>query len=178
MIFHSRLPENEVFERLGLTPILPHMKRVDTKADFGRYNTVFGKNFGSVASPTASLNLTDDMLEEIKRKGVRIVKVELKVGWGTFAPVREQNVEEHQIHEEQIFLSEESSRIINATISSGGDVWAFGTTVARLLESCATLGGFVKAFGGNTNLFIYPGYEWKIVDHLITNFHMPDSSLL
>ncbi len=178
VIFHSRLPENEVFERVGHTPIPPYMKRVDTKEDFERYNTVFGKNFGSVASPTASLNLTDDMLEEIKRKGVRIVKVELKVGWGTFAPVREQNVEEHQIHEEQIFLSEESSRIINATISSGGDVWAFGTTVARLLESCATLGGFVKAFGGNTNLFIYPGYEWKIVDHLITNFHMPDSSLL
>lgn len=174
----SDLNPEEVFEKIGHTPIPPYMKRDDTEEDFERYNTVFGKHFGSVASPTASLNLTEDLLERIKKKGVKVAKVELKVGWGTFAPVREENIEEHEIHEEEISLSQTSADIINETIKNGGNVWAFGTTVARLLESCATEEGFVKAYGGKTDLFIYPGYEWKVVNHLITNFHMPDSSLI
>jgi len=174
----SDLNPKEVFEKAGHTPIPPYMKRDDTEEDFERYNTVFGKYFGSVASPTASLNLTEDLLEKIKKKGIKIAKVELKVGWGTFAPVREENIEDHEIHEEEISLSQISANIINETIKNGGDVWAFGTTVARLLESCATEDGFVKAHDGITNLYIYPGYEWKIVNHLITNFHMPDSSLI
>jgi len=117
-------------------------------------------------------------LKRIVEKGVKIVKVELKVGWGTFAPIREENIEDHQIHEEEISLSEESAEKINTTIREGGDVWAFGTTVARLLESCATGDGFVQQFKGYTNLYIYPGYKWKVVKHLVTNFHMPDSSLI
>ena len=174
----SDLNPKEVFEKAGHTPIPPYMKRDDTEEDFERYNTVFGKYFGSVASPTASLNLTEDLLEKIKKKGIKIAKVELKVGWGTFAPVREENIEDHEIHEEEISLSLTSADIINETIKNGGDVWVFGTTVARLLESCATKDGFVEAYEGSTNLYIYPGYEWKIVNHLITNFHMPDSSLI
>ena len=174
----SNLNPEEVFEKIGHTPIPPYMKRDDTQEDFERYNTVFGSQFGSVASPTASLNLTEDLLEKIKKKGVKVVKVELKVGWGTFAPVREENIEDHEIHEEEISLSLTSANIVNEAIKNGGDVWAFGTTVARLLESCATKDGFVEAYDGKTNLFIYPGYEWKVVNHLITNFHMPDSSLI
>ncbi|HKM20301.1 MAG TPA: tRNA preQ1(34) S-adenosylmethionine ribosyltransferase-isomerase QueA [Candidatus Dojkabacteria bacterium] len=174
----SDLDPEVVFEKIGHTPIPPYMKRDDTEEDFERYNTVFGKHFGSVASPTASLNLTEVLLEKIKKKGVKVAKVDLKVGWGTFAPVREENIEDHEIHEEEISLSLTSANIINEAIKNGGDVWAFGTTVARLLESCATKDGFVEAYDGKTNLFIYPGYEWKIVNRLITNFHMPDSSLI
>lgn len=174
----SDLDAEDIFEMIGHTPIPPYMKREDRKEDFERYNTIFGKHFGSVASPTASLNMTDELLEKIEKKGVKIVKVELKVGWGTFAPVREENIEDHKIHEEEISLSEKSAEIINETIKNGGDVWAFGTTVARVLESCVAQNGLVKAYRGNTNLYIYPGYEWKVVSHLITNFHMPDSSLI
>lgn len=174
----SNLNPKEIFEKIGHTPIPPYMKRDDTEEDFERYNTVFGKHFGSVASPTASLNLTEDLLEKIKKKGIKVAKVELKVGWGTFAPVREENIEDHEIHEEEISLSLTSANVINEAIKNGGDVWAFGTTVARLLESCATEDGFVKTYEGKTNLFIYPGYKWKIVNRLITNFHMPDSSLI
>lgn len=169
---------DEIFEKVGHTPIPPYMNRPDQKRDYKRYNTVFSNISGSVAAPTASLNLTEDILKKIEKKGVRIAKVELKVGWGTFAPVREENIEEHKIHEEEIFLSEEEAKKINAAIREGGDVWAFGTTVARLLESCVTEDGLVKSFDGNTKLYIYPGYEWKVVKHLITNFHMPDSSLI
>lgn len=176
--FHSSDSDSGIFEKIGHTPIPPYMKREDTKEDFERYNTVFAKHFGSVASPTASLNLTDEILEDIRKKGVKIVKVELRVGWGTFAPVREENIEEHKIHEEEISLSKESAEIINEAIEGGHDVWAFGTTVARVLESCATGDGIVESFEGITDLYIYPGYEWKIVDHLVTNFHMPDSSLI
>lgn len=176
--FLSTLPEGEIFEKIGHTPIPPYMKRGDTKEDFERYNTVFGKYFGSVASPTASLNLTDEILDRIKKKGVKVVRVELKIGWGTFAPIREENIEEHEIHEEQIKLSKESAEVINNVIKDRGDVWAFGTTVARLLESCGGEDGLVTPFEGNTRLYIYPSYKWKIVSHLITNFHMPDSSLI
>ena len=150
------------------------MKRKDRKSDQTRYNTVFSKIEGSVAAPTASLNLTDDILRKIEKKGAKIVKIELKVGWGTFAPVREENIEDHKIHEEYINISKETADEIN---SRKGDVWAFGTTVARTLES-VTKRGKVKPFNGYTDLYIYPGYKWKIVDHLITNFHMPDSSLI
>lgn len=174
----SDLSSEELFEKIGHTPIPPYMKRDDTKEDFERYNTVFAEKHGSVASPTASLNLTNEILEKIKKKGVEVVKVELKVGWGTFAPIREEDIEDHEIHEEEISLSEESAKKINSVIRSGGKVWAFGTTVARVLESCATEDGFIKPFVGSTSLYIYPGYKWKVVSGLITNFHMPDSSLI
>ena len=163
-----------LFEKYGHTPLPPYMKREDRKSDQIRYNTVFSNIPGAVAAPTASLNLTKDILEKIKKKGVKIVKIELKVGWGTFAPIRGENVEDHKLHKEYIEVSEEVTREINST---KGDVWAFGTTVARTLES-VTKRGKVKPFKGFTNLYIYPGYKWKVVDHLVTNFHMPDSSLI
>jgi len=174
-LVHIPAEKTEVlFEKYGHTPLPPYMKRKDMKSDQIRYNTVFSKIEGSVAAPTASLNLTKDMLKEIKRKGAKIVKIELKVGWGTFAPVREENIEDHKIHEEYINISKEAVDEIN---NRKGNVWAFGTTVARTLES-TTKRGKVKPFEGYTDLYIYPGYKWKIVDHLVTNFHMPDSSLI
>ncbi len=174
----SPFSEEEIFQKIGHTPIPPYMKRLDTKEDYERYNTVFGQNVGSVASPTASLNLTEEILKRIEEKGAKIVKVELKVGWGTFAPIKEENIEDHIIHEEEISLSKTAAIEINRVKEEGGSVWAFGTTVARLLESCANDSGMLSEFTGTTNVYIYPGYKWKVVDHLVTNFHMPDSSLI
>lgn len=164
----------DIFTKVGHTPIPPYMKRNDTTEDYARYNTIFARLTGSVAAPTASLNLTDEILNEIKGRGAKIVKVELEIGWGTFAPIREENIEDHEIHHERITVSKEVTDIIN----SAKRVWAFGTTVARTLESVADENGTVHEYSGDTNLYIYPGYKWKIADVLVTNFHMPDSSLI
>lgn len=167
-----------LFEKYGHTPLPPYMKRSDEESDRERYNTVFSRIEGAVAAPTASLNLTDEILEQIRERGAKIVKVELRVGWGTFAPIREENIEDHKIHTEFINISDSVAETIN---NRKGKVWAFGTTVARTLESVAFEKegkSFVKEYSGYTSLYIYPGYEWKIVDNLVTNFHMPDSSLI
>jgi S-adenosylmethionine:tRNA ribosyltransferase-isomerase len=169
---------DELFKTYGHTPLPPYMKREDNEQDHIRYNTVFSQIEGSAASPTASLNLTDEILDEIEKRGAKIVKVELRVGWGTFAPVREENIEDHEIHEEYISISQESADIINKAKEEGKKVWAFGTTVSRNLESCVDEDRKVFEYNGPTRLYIYPGYEFKVVDHLITNFHMPDSSLI
>ncbi len=163
-----------IFKKVGHTPIPPYMKREDTIEDYERYNTVFARLTGSVAAPTASLNLTDDILSEIERRGAKIVKIELEIGWGTFAPIREENVEDHEIHHERITVSKEAAEIIN----SAKRVWAFGTTVARTLESVSDENGNIHQYSGTTDLYIYPGYMWKVVDVLVTNFHMPESSLI
>jgi S-adenosylmethionine:tRNA ribosyltransferase-isomerase len=168
----------KIFDKVGHTPIPPYMKRSDTPEDYIRYNTVFARILGSVAAPTASLNLTDEILAQIQQKGAKVVKVELKVGWGTFAPIREENIEEHNIHKEEITISKESAEIINDAKKQGKKIWAFGTTVARTLETVADENGNVHGYKGETQLYIYPGYTWKCVDHLVTNFHMPDSSLI
>lgn len=170
--------QEDVFEKIGHTPIPPYMKRNDNEDDYIRYNTVFARVRGSVASPTASLNLTDEILNDIQKRGAKIAKVELKIGWGTFAPIREENIEEHKIHTEEINISEETVERINNAKRNGKKIWAFGTTVARTLESVSDENGYVHEFNGDTKLYIYPGYDWKCVDHLITNFHMPDSSLI
>ena len=170
-----------ILEIDGHTPLPPYIKREDTAEDKERYNTIFAQKLGSSASPTASLNLTDEILLKLNEKGVKIVFVELKVGWGTFAPIFEEDIRDHKIHREYINLSKESADEINEVIKYGGDVWAFGTTVSRTLESCSEeVNGkyLVKPFEGFTQLYIYPGYDWKIVNHLITNFHTPMSSLL
>ncbi|MFA5634025.1 MAG: tRNA preQ1(34) S-adenosylmethionine ribosyltransferase-isomerase QueA [Candidatus Dojkabacteria bacterium] len=174
---------NKLFEKYGHTPLPPYVKRKDTKEDKIRYNTVFSQKTGAVAAATASLNLTEDILKRIKSKGATVVKIELKIGWGTFQPVKEENIEEHRMHEEYFAIPKDSSSKINEAIRNGNRVWAFGTTVARALESSAYLDEktgkyLVKAMKMKTDLYIYPGYEWKIVDVLVTNFHMPDSSLL
>ena len=168
----------EIFDKVGHTPIPPYLKRSDNPDDYSRYNTVFARLEGSVAAPTASLNLTDAIIAEIENKGAKIAKVELEVGWGTFAPVREENIEEHNIHTEKINVSKESAEIINNAKKEGHQIWAFGTTVARTLESVSDENGYIHEYQGETKLYIYPGYVWKCVDHLITNFHMPDSSLI
>jgi len=168
----------DIFSKVGHTPIPPYMKREDNSDDYVRYNTVFACSEGSVAAPTASLNLTSEILAQIQKKGAKTAKIELEVGWGTFAPVREENIEEHKIHSERISVGKDSAEVINEAKRKGKNIWAFGTTVARTLESVADDDGFVHEFGGNTELYIYPGYNWKCVDHLITNFHMPDSSLI
>lgn len=170
----------ELFEKYGHTPLPPYMKREDEMSDRERYNTVFSRLEGAVAAPTASLNLTDNILRDIEDKGAEIVKIELRVGWGTFAPIRDEDIEKHEIHKEYINVSEDVARKIN---SCKGRVWAFGTTVARTLESVVEFSREskkykAKPFRGETELYIYPGYEWKIVDVLVTNFHMPDSSLI
>ena len=168
----------KIFDRVGHTPIPPYMKRSDTPEDYVRYNTVFARLLGSVAAPTASLNLTDEILAQMEEKGAEIAKVELKVGWGTFAPIREENIEDHEIHKEEIYIPAESTTVINEAKKGGKKIWAFGTTVARTLESVSDEEGLTHEYSGETNLYIYPGYTWKCVDHLITNFHMPDSSLM
>ncbi len=168
----------KIFDKVGHTPIPPYMKRSDTPEDYVRYNTIFARILGSVAAPTASLNLTDEILAQIEEKGVKIAKTELKVGWGTFAPIREENIEEHEIHTEEISVSEETANIVNEAKRTGKKIWAFGTTVARTLESVSDENGLVHSYSGDTKLYIYPGYTWKCVDHLITNFHTPDSSLI
>jgi S-adenosylmethionine:tRNA ribosyltransferase-isomerase len=170
-----------IFEKAGHVPLPPYMRRGDTQQDKERYNTVFSKVPGSSAAPTASLNLTDEMLTMLEQKGVEIVEIELKVGWGTFAPIRTEDIEDHKVHSEYIKVTDEQADKINERIRSGGEVWAFGTTVARTLESVAKKEDSawqVDDHEGETDLYIYPGYEWKIVDHLITNFHAPKSSLV
>ncbi len=167
---------NTLFTKYGHTPLPPYMKREDEESDKERYNTVFSSIPGAVAAPTASLNLTNDILGRIKKKGAKIVKIELRVGWGTFAPIREENIEEHEIHKEYINIDKDASDSIN---KCKGKVWAFGTTVARALESSySDEEGKVLPYSGYTDLYIYPGYKWRVVDILVTNFHMPDSSLI
>ena len=168
----------EIFSKVGHTPIPPYMKRKDNPDDYVRYNTVFARSEGSVAAPTASLNLTSEILAQIQKKGVRIAKIELEVGWGTFAPVREENIEDHKIHSEKISVGKDAVEIINDAKRNGKNILAFGTTVARTLESVSDENGFIHEFEGDTELYIYPGYKWKCVNHLFTNFHMPDSSLI
>lgn len=170
-----------IFEKAGHVPLPPYMKRADKAEDVERYNTVFSKIPGSSASPTASLNLTEEMLDKLREKGVKIIEIELRVGWGTFAPIRTENIEDHQIHSEYIEVGDDQEDEINEVIENGGEIWAFGTTVARTLESVAKKEDgkwVVDDYEGYTNLYIHPGYEWKVVDHLITNFHTPKSSLI
>ncbi len=173
----------ELFEKYGHTPLPPYMQRADEESDKERYNTVFSRIPGAVAAPTASLNLTEDILSRIEDKGAKVVKVDLRVGWGTFAPIREENIEDHKIHEEHICIGKETANTINEAISKGKRILAFGTTVARTLESVAkkdeASGKYsVNAYEGKTDLYIYPGYQWKIISILVTNYHMPDSSLI
>ncbi len=167
---------DSLFERYGHTPLPPYLKREDEKSDKERYNTIFSSIPGAVAAPTASLNLTEEILKGVESKGADISKIELRVGWGTFAPIREENIEDHKIHKEYINVSSEVAQRVN---QCKGRVWAFGTTVARALESAYSQEEEkVLPYSGYTQLYIFPGYEWKVVDVLVTNFHMPDSSLI
>lgn len=173
----------ENLEAIGQMPLPPYIERMNNKEDKDRYQTVYSKIEGSVAAPTAGLHFTNELLEKIKEKGVRIVYVTLHVGIGTFRPVKEEKVEDHHMHFEEYIISEEAKEIINDGILDGARIVACGTTSTRTLESAAYLDEktgkyLIKSGSASTGIFIYPGYEYKIIDSLITNFHLPKSTLL
>lgn len=166
----------QVLDKLGQMPLPPYIK--ERLEDKDRYQTVYAKNEGSSAAPTAGLHFTNELLEEIKEKGIKIAKLTLHVGLGTFRPVKVDNILEHKMHSEYYKLDEENANIINTTKKNGGRIITVGTTSTRTLESISDENGFVKASSGYTDIFIYPSYKFKIVDSLITNFHLPESSLI
>lgn len=168
----------ELLEELGKIPLPPYIDRDNEKEDKERYQTVYCREEGSVAAPTAGLHFTEDLLARIREKGVKTAFVTLHVGIGTFRPVKCETVEEHKMHFEEYHVDEENAQIINETKREGGRIISVGTTSTRTLESGADQNGELKAGWGSTGIFIYPGYRFKIVDSLITNFHLPKSTLL
>ena len=166
----------ELLDKLGEMPLPPYIK--EKLEDKERYQTVYSKIEGSAAAPTAGLHFTNDLLEDIKDMGVKTAYLTLHVGLGTFRPVSVENVEEHVMHTEHYEVSQEAADIINETRKSGGRIIAVGTTSVRTLETVAEDNGTMKAEIGDTSIFIYPGYKFKVTDSIITNFHLPESTLL
>lgn len=166
----------EILDRLGQMPLPPYITH--TLKDKNRYQTVYAKYDGSAAAPTAGLHFTPELLEEIRAKGVRIAEVTLHVGLGTFRPVKVEHVQDHHMHSEYYQVTEEAAQLINETKCSGGRVIAVGTTSCRTLESAAEVDGTLAEKSGWTDIFIYPGYQFKVIDALITNFHLPESTLV
>ena len=174
--FHYEGIFEEILDQLGEMPLPPYITH--KLQDKNRYQTVYAKENGSAAAPTAGLHFTTELLDDIRKKGVTIVDVLLHVGLGTFRPVSEDNVEDHHMHSEYCECSEEAARAINEARARGGRVFAVGTTSCRTLESVTDDEGIVHAKKGWTDIFITPGYKFKAVDKLITNFHLPESTLL
>lgn len=166
----------EILDRLGQMPLPPYITH--QLQDKNRYQTVYAKYDGSAAAPTAGLHFTEELLQKIQDKGVRIAKVTLHVGLGTFRPVKEENVLDHHMHSEFYIVDEEAAKIINETKANGGRVISVGTTSTRTLETVAEPDGHIPVKSGWTDIFIYPGYRFKAVDCLITNFHLPESTLI
>ena len=167
---------NEILDKIGLMPLPPYIHESLKEND--RYQTVYAKYEGSAAAPTAGLHFTDELLKKIEEKGVKIANVTLHVGIGTFRPVKEENIEEHDMHSEYYMVTQEAADKINKAKESGKRVITVGTTSTRTIESVADENGKMKADSGWTKIFIYPGYEFKVVDNLITNFHLPESTLI
>ena len=167
---------NEILDKIGLMPLPPYIHEELKEKD--RYQTVYAKYQGSAAAPTAGLHFTEELLEKIKEKGVEIANVTLHVGIGTFRPVKVDKIEEHHMHSEHFYIKKEDADKINNTKKNGGRIISVGTTSCRVLESIADEKGFVKEVEGDTSIFIYPGYKFKCIDSLITNFHLPESTLL
>ena len=165
-----------VLDEVGQMPLPPYIK--EKLKDKERYQTVYSKDAGSAAAPTAGLHFTKEMLESIKAMGVNIAYVTLHVGLGTFRPVKEDEIEAHEMHSEFCIVPEETAAAINETKNNGGRVIAVGTTSCRTLESFAKEDGTIEACSGWTNIFIYPGYRFKCIDALVTNFHLPESTLI
>lgn len=174
--FHYEGVFLEKLERLGKMPLPPYIK--EELQDSERYQTVYSRELGSAAAPTAGLHFTKELLHEIEDMGVKICYVTLHVGLGTFRPVKAEKIEEHEMHSEFCIVSEETARIVNETKRAGGRVIAVGTTSSRTLESFAKENGELEATSGWTSIFIYPGYKFKCIDALITNFHLPESTLI
>ncbi|MBR1816618.1 MAG: tRNA preQ1(34) S-adenosylmethionine ribosyltransferase-isomerase QueA [Lachnospiraceae bacterium] len=166
----------EVLDELGQMPLPPYITH--KLEDKNRYQTVYAKHDGSAAAPTAGLHFTNELLDEIEKKGIRIARVTLHVGLGTFRPVKADNITDHHMHSEFYVIDEEAAGIINDTKANGGKIVSVGTTSTRTLETVADENGKVKPTSGWTDIFIYPGYKFKCVDRLITNFHLPESTLL
>lgn len=163
-------------EDVGQMPLPPYI--TEKLADKERYQTVYSRELGSAAAPTAGLHFTPELLDELHARGIKTAFVTLHVGLGTFRPVKEDNVLNHKMHSEHYFLPQETADLINETKKNGGRVIAVGTTACRTLESVATFFGDISAHEGYTDIFIYPGYEFKCIDGLITNFHLPESTLI
>ena len=166
----------EVLDALGEMPLPPYITH--KLQDKNRYQTVYAKYEGSAAAPTAGLHFTKDLLEKIEAKGVKIAYVTLHVGLGTFRPVKVEDVTNHHMHSEYYEVTEETARIVNETKANGGRIICVGTTSCRTVESASTEDGVLHAGCGNTEIFIYPGYKFKVLDALITNFHLPESTLV
>lgn len=166
----------EVLDKIGEMP-LPHYITEELQ-DKERYQTVYSKELGSAAAPTAGLHFTEDLLKKLSSKGVKICYVTLHVGIGTFRPVKAENIEDHEMHSEHYQIPKETAETINETKKNGGRVIAVGTTCCRTLESVMSTQGEMKEFDDWTNIFIYPGYKFKCIDALITNFHLPESTLI
>lgn len=166
----------EVLDRLGEMPLPPYITH--KLADKARYQTVYARHEGSAAAPTAGLHFTHELLEQIRAMGVKIVYVTLHVGLGTFRPVKEEDILKHHMHSEYYTVTEETADTVNAVKGAGGRVICVGTTSCRTVESASDENGMLKAGSGNTGIFIYPGYRFRVLDALITNFHLPESTLI
>ena len=166
----------EILDQLGQMPLPPYITH--QLKDKNRYQTVYAKHDGSAAAPTAGLHFTPELLEEIKAKGVNIAHVTLHVGLGTFRPVKVEDVTNHHMHSEFYIVEEDQAKLINETKKRGGKIVSVGTTSCRTLESATDENGVLQAGSGWTDIFIYPGYQFKMIDRLITNFHLPESTLL
>lgn len=168
---------NEILDQIGLMPLPPYITEA-SREDNEKYQTVYAKYEGSAAAPTAGLHFTEELLEKIKERGIEVANVTLHVGIGTFRPVKVETVEEHEMHSEHYYIKKEDADKINKAKLNGNRVIAVGTTSCRVLESVADEKGLVKEIEGDTNIFIYPGYKFKCIDSLITNFHLPESTLI
>lgn len=166
----------EILDELGQMPLPPYITHA--LADKDRYQTVYAVNTGSAAAPTAGLHFTEELLLSVRKKGINIARITLHVGLGTFRPVKVENISEHHMHSEFYVIDENAANLINKTKQNGGKIISVGTTSTRTLETAADENGYIKPCSGWTNIFIYPGYKFKAVDRLITNFHLPESTLL
>lgn len=175
--FERDIDEN-FFQTLGHVPLPPYIKREDNWKDEKRYQTIYAKKEGSVAAPTAGLHFTPEIMEKIKERGIKIYEVTLHVGAGTFLPVRSEEIENHHMHTESFEISKETLEELNKAKMEGKTIVAVGTTSIRTLESASNEDGVLDKMKGDTSIFIYPGYKFKFVDNLLTNFHTPESTLL
>jgi S-adenosylmethionine:tRNA ribosyltransferase-isomerase len=176
--FTSDLDARATLARYGTVPLPPYIRRAPTDADRDRYQTVYAEHDGSVAAPTAGLHFTSEVLAAVRAKGVAIASLDLHVGPGTFKPVEVEDLRAHPMHAEAYVVSEAAAATINARRSAGGHVWAVGTTVVRTLETVVDAGQRIRAGAGDTALFIHPPFTFRAVDRLLTNFHLPRSTLL
>jgi len=169
---------DELLDKYGEVPLPPYIEQEETKSNLDRYNTVYAQHEGSVAAPTAGLHFTDEILEQIKAKGIEVVQITLHVGLGTFRPVKTEDITQHHMHSEYYKVEESAAEKLNNCKKNNGRIIAVGTTSCRTLESCVDENGLIKASTGWTDIYIYPGFEFKAIDGLLTNFHLPESTLI